>query len=515
MSLEQKLKLFSEFYKLDEKSQGTYLLGLIQTVGIQRRRHGQYDSPAESRRQCTVFYQIPNNDGKLVQVCKKTFCAVFSLSDKKVYNLCLRKKSGEYVFKEKRGKKNKKYTEVNLQSVMQHIKSIPAEESHYGRAQSSKKYLSPDLNIHRLFHAFKKINPDSIVTYKYYRSVFKSRFPDLSFHRPRTDTCKTCDLLTCSINSNNKDGTLAKTKLQVHHLKYKAALRDMKNDHIACVLPSSDCTVISIDLQQVMFVPTLTHSEMFYKRQLSCYNFAVHVGDINKAYMCMWHEAVAARGADEITSCLLAVLNQCSVFHKEKLIIWSDNCAGQNKNRMMVFLLMFLVAHGHFKDITQKFLVSGHSFLSCDRDFAVIEKRKRNTKAFIPSELHDIVRTSRHENPFEVIDMDEKGIFFAIQAAADTLINTKTLNISKATGIRVTEPLLRDGCISVKTCNGVEDWMKMKVMKKGKNLDDIKGITLQAKEKNILINRDKRKNLMEMLPYLKKEEYKKFYENLP
>lgn len=95
MSSEQKLKLFSEFYKLDEKSQGTYLLGLLSIAEIQRRRHGYYDSPADSRRQCTVYYQVPNSDGKLVQVCKRTFCHIFSLSGKKVYNLCLRKKQGE------------------------------------------------------------------------------------------------------------------------------------------------------------------------------------------------------------------------------------------------------------------------------------------------------------------------------------------------------------------------------------------------------------------------------------
>lgn len=65
---------------------------------------------------------------------------------------------------------------------------------------------------------------------------------------------------------------------------------------------------------------------------------------------------------------------------KQKLVVWSDNCVGQNKNKMLLFLWIYLVTKGYFQEINQKFLVSGHSFLSCDRDFAHIEKRKRVEK---------------------------------------------------------------------------------------------------------------------------------------
>jgi hypothetical protein len=64
-----------------------------------------------------------------------------------------------------------------------------------------------------------------------------------------------------------------------------------------------------MDLQQVMFVPTSMHSEMFYRSQLSCYNFAIHVADTQQSYMCMWDETTAGRGGNEVASCLLKVLN--------------------------------------------------------------------------------------------------------------------------------------------------------------------------------------------------------------
>lgn len=66
--------------------------------------------------------------------------------------------------------------------------------------------------------------------------------------------------------------------------------------------------------------------------------------------------------------------------------------------------------------------MSGHSFLPCDRDFGVIEKRKKRRKSFIPEDLQT--------NPpfFQVIPMAQSN-FFDIGKAADTIINTKSLRI--------------------------------------------------------------------------------------
>jgi len=72
--------------------------------------------------------------------------------------------------------------------------------------------------------------------------------------------------------------------------------------------PNSDMLVLCMDLEKVLFVPTLTHSQMYYSRQLSVYNLCLHVGDRRKSYMCVWHEGVASRGANEICSSFLKVV---------------------------------------------------------------------------------------------------------------------------------------------------------------------------------------------------------------
>ncbi|KAJ4451228.1 hypothetical protein ANN_02688 [Periplaneta americana] len=83
-----------------------------------------------------------------------------------------------------------------------------------------------------------------------------------------------------------------------------------------------------------------------------------------------------------------------------------------------------------FEHIEQRFLLSGHSFLQCDFNFALIEKRKKVTKAFIPSDLLKIVQDSKFVKRFQTVPMLESD-FLNTQDVADQLISNKNFNISK------------------------------------------------------------------------------------
>lgn len=90
------------------------------------------------------------------------------------------------------------------------------------------------------------------------------------------------------------------------------------------------------------------------------------VGGTNTSYMRMWHEATAVRGGNEVSSCLLRVLFW--ICQKTHLNIWRDNSAGQNKYRIVLFVLIYLVTKCHYLSITMNFF----SCMACDRDFGVI-----------------------------------------------------------------------------------------------------------------------------------------------
>ena len=224
----------------------------------------------------------------------------------------------------------------------------------------------------------------------------------------------------------------------------------------------------------------------------------------------MWHEGIAGRGANEIASCLFKVLQLGSI-SKRHLNIWCDNCAGQNKNRMVLFVLMYLVAKCCYLKIALKFLVSGHSYMACDRDFGLIEKRKRVMKAMIPSELQDVVKSARIVKPFKVVNM-ESNDFFDISSHANDFISTTKLNISKASVIQIEAK--NPSRIKIKTTfSDIAPWEEVQVLKKGRKASDIAALQLRKQSSHNRISEEKKKDLLGMMPYLE-EKYHSFYRNL-
>jgi len=216
------------------------------------------------------------------------------------------------------------------------------------------------------------------------------------------------------LHIQGKDKTIAglnaiKQK-ELHLRKAEKAKTMMYKDMNDAQEPNSNTLVLCMDLEKVLFVPTLTHSQMYYSRQLSVYNLCIHVGDTRKSYMCVWHVSdIASRGANEIISSFVKVVTS-RITKKKKIEMWCDNCAGQNKNKMLVFAMFYLVASGWFESIECRFFVSGHSFMPCDQDFAMIEKRKKRLAAMVPTEIKEMIQSSKLNNPFEVVDIEDGDI---------------------------------------------------------------------------------------------------------
>ncbi|GFN84878.1 hypothetical protein PoB_001138400 [Plakobranchus ocellatus] len=101
--------------------------------------------------------------------------------------------------------------------------------------------------------------------------------------------------------------------------------------------------------------------------------------------MHMWSEDVAGRSSNEVLSSLNKYFSN-KALDASNLIAWSDSCGGQNKNKNIIsFWYCLLHVKQIFKSIEHKFPIPGHTFLPCERDFDVIEKKKKENPSSVQS----------------------------------------------------------------------------------------------------------------------------------
>jgi len=159
---------------------------------------------------------------------------------------------------------------------------------------------------------------------------------------------------------------------------------------------------ITFDLQQAQPLPKLSTGKAFYLRQLWLYNLGIHAisGKQSKGHFHIWTENEGGRGCEEVASSI--AYTDVNGISGERLVAWSDSCARQNKNFVIICLWQLLVLLKKFDVIDHKFPECGHSFLDSDRDFAQIEQQVRKRESiFSIDEYHDIMSASVRKAPIK------------------------------------------------------------------------------------------------------------------
>lgn len=128
-----------------------------------------------------------NGELKEVPVCYKAFLSLHGISAKRVQTLQKGLKTTGTAPKDMRGKHSSrpnKLSDVDLNSVIEHIGSFKGRKSHYSLKKSQKLYLPEELNIKKMFEMFKEKYPGVKVSYEKYRELFNTKF-NTGFGYPR------------------------------------------------------------------------------------------------------------------------------------------------------------------------------------------------------------------------------------------------------------------------------------------------------------------------------------------
>ena len=307
-----------------------------------------------------------------------------------------------------------KIPEEDLNKVREHINSFPRLQSHYTRKDTHKEYLDSALNVKKMYELYSKRYENPVEEHKY-RSVFTTEF-NLDFFQPKKDQCMTCAKLK---TANDKE------KLIQHHDLKERARKEKATDKKEAKI-KQNLHVVTFDLQQVLNIPKSNVSAFYYKRKLCMYNLTVYdVG--SKAVKCyVWPEYSGKRGACEIGTCLIKYIQSLPVYI-DHVILYSDCCAGQNRNRFIFTGMLYALQQcDNIKVIEQKFLVSGHTQMEADSVHAAIENAQRNISIYTENDWATVIRLARRKNPYTVVNLHNTS-FIDLKQMAD--VNPK-MNIN-------------------------------------------------------------------------------------
>jgi hypothetical protein len=148
--------------------------------------------------------------------------------------------------------------------------------------------------------------------------------------------------------------------------------------------------------------------ETYYYSPLFVYIFGICdvTGPRARLHAYGYHEGEGGKGGNNVASLLLRFLHynnwivegRCA----ERLSIVMDNCAGQNKNKMVLRLALMLVEFKYFKRVEFIFYVKGHTKNTCDRMFNLLKLRYHASNVYTMDMLHDTLNVVEDVS-FEIV----------------------------------------------------------------------------------------------------------------
>lgn len=125
-------------------------------------------------------------------------------------------------------------------------------------------------------------------------------------------------------------------------------------------------------------------------------------------YCYLWHCQVAKRGAIEIASCLWLFIKEQAAQGKNNISLYSDSCAGQNRNRF-VFATLALASKIFNISITHRFFETGHSQSEGDSMHATIERAEKRQTIYNPDQMYHVIENAKVSgNKYRITHMEQK-----------------------------------------------------------------------------------------------------------
>lgn len=400
ISEDERQRLHDDFWNIDRHSQRIWLSSHVTEETAKRKCEG-------SKRNYTRVYHLQDNvdsTGETFKVCQKFFLGTLGYKHESVLHHMLLSTKDEHGHKKYVPSRDQRGCAVpankkNQDAIINHINSYNPLHSHYKREHTpNRRFLPPDLDITIMHNDYLCKHPENPVSYEVYRRTISRE--NIGFYDTIAEKCSDC--LEFDLNSKIEN----REQLKAEHL---ACANSARNQYDQDNLINDDHTsVYAADLQKVVLLPRMPDvKSSFFLSRLVTFNetfAAMGKKKKHKHYCILWHEALAGRDASDVACSFIKFLQQQR--DTKTIILWMDNCSGQNKNWILYSTLVVYINQESCltQEIILKYLVPGHTYMAADGLHGRIEQRMRKKKNV--QDFDDFVSVCKESAPrIEVVPL--------------------------------------------------------------------------------------------------------------
>lgn len=500
---------FNHYYRLRKWSNKTrFLRSLVKRLPIKENQNLEPKINLKQRNFVSKYYLIDENNVRQ-QVCSSFLVKLLKINRVTLFRAS-RSVESNPAASERRGKYPTKKTDArDIFFLKTFIQSFATFDPHHGI-----KYLHPQLlSVEKLYAIYSdkcSFQNRTLLSKALFRRIFKRDFK-LAFVK-RKKTCKECKQLAERENVIILSKNMKKT-IQRKRKSHVKKVKTIKKDFVRCVEQAADDSsgleVFTVGLQRAQQIPYICEGEadkVFQLRPLWCFNLCIFDEKRQRGSMYVWDETIAAKGFDEIGSCLLKHLSSHVPENANKVVIFSNKRIGIDiEIAMMLDHFLNKCAHPELQSIEQTFFVTGHDTSSYSRCFDYISKAMKTAEnMYIPDHWYDFISQAKKNEPrFTVVKMQREDFFRSKSIEEQSASPRKKIVDRKAKYWQKFPNIIYDhenNCVSMQ--NNYDN---------STSQPDIKLTHLS--EKSCDISNEKFNDLSQMLKYIPTE-YHDFYNSL-
>jgi len=247
-----------------------------------------------------------------------------------------------------------------------------------------------------------------------FRKLWQQLVPNLVITKPRTDICWECHQNNTAIyrSSNLPEAVKsAKLKKQQQHLAtvgverdlYRAMVSDCKASVAAgtvlaqnAACSRSEVVHYSFDFAQQVHYPfdAMQPGPMYFLCPRKCGVFGICCEGIPQQVNFLIDEGhCCSKGSNAVISYLDYFFANYGL-GETTVHLHCDNCSGQNKNRYMLWYLLWRCCLGLHHDITLNFLVTGHTKFAPDWCFGLFKQTFRRSSVSCLDDIASVLKRS-------------------------------------------------------------------------------------------------------------------------